>query len=48
MFRRELIYAVVILVELGTVSRCGWLTRFRLAVSDDYPSYDIILVTVHS
>ena len=48
MIRRGLIYAVVILTEFGTVSRCGWLTRFRVIVSDDYPSHDIILVTVHS
>ena len=37
-----------LLVELETVSRCGWLTRLKLIVSDDYPSHDIILVTVHS
>ena len=37
-----------LLVELETVSRCGWLTRLKLIVSDDYPSYDIILVTDHS
>ena len=48
MFRRGLICAVVILVGLGTVSRCSWLIRFRLILSDDYLSYDIILVTVHS
>ena len=48
MTRRGLIYAVVILSEFGTVSRCGWLITFKVIVSDDYPSHDIILVTVHS
>ena len=48
MIRNGLSYAVVILAEFGTVSRYGWLTRFKAIVSDDYPSYDIILVTVHS
>ena len=48
MIRNDLSYAVVILAESGTVSRYGWFTRFKAIVSDDHPSYDIILVTVHS